>query len=285
MSDFDSKPFSLVEKGGSDENLKSTDDIIEEIGFGKFHIHLLLLTGIAISCEAMELTLLTYLQGCAAAEWNLSSNEKSMLGGSITTGQLVGLLVFGTLADRYGRRILILSGWFLIIVFGMFSAISSNIWVLLFFRFFVGVGIASQVIMFDLAVELLPSDMRGKLLTLCSIFFVFGELLISGLAYLLLEKFGWRWLVFYTALPTIIITMFGIWFLPESPRWLVSQNSINDAEIVLSRICIINKRVIPSYHLRGVYGEVYREGNFMELISENLFNSTKHIWIIWYDFI
>jgi len=282
MADL-SKPFSLVEKGSTTPNIRTTDQIIDEIGFGIFHIQFLLVVGIAISCEAMELSLLIFLQGCAAVEWNLGSWEKSVLSSAIACGQLIGLFLFGTLSDKYGRKSMIVIGWGIIIVFGMASALSPNVWTLAVLRGFVGIGIASQVIMFDLAVEIFPAEMRGRLLVFAAMFFVLGELVVAGLAYIVLDAQGWRWLVFYTAVPVIIIATVGVWLIPESPRWLVSQGRVAEAEAVLTNICISSKRVIQSYSLKSGRpgGSGFKEGDFTELFSKKFFTVSYKIWPIW----
>eukprot|EP01041_Mallomonas_annulata_P000094 gene94-128_t len=278
-----SKPFSLVDKGGSIPNLKTTDQVIEEIGFGRYHVKLLIITGFAVACEAMELSLLLFLQGCAVAEWGLSDNEKSMLGSAVGGGQMIGLILSGTLADKYGRRSVVFSGWVFIIIFGLASSLSQNIWTLVFFRFLVGVGISSQVIMFDIAVEILPMETRGSLLACTSAFYVFGELFVAGFAYTLLDAYGWRWLVFATAMPTILVLIFGIFYVPESPRWLVSQHRHTDAEVVLAHICHENRRVISSYTLKRTYSEKYKEGSLQELFSRKLYFITFRVWPIWFS--
>ena len=282
MREDNRKPFSLVEKGGPIANIKTTDQVLEEIGFGWFHIQLIIIAGIALSCEAMELSLLTFLQGCVTAEWDLSQQEKSMLTSAVYVGQLIGLLLFGTLADHYGRRTIVLIGWTFIVVFGIASAASPNVWVLLVFRALVGVGIASQVVMFNLALEILPAESRGRLLIYSSLFFGFGELMITGMAFAILDTAGWRWLLFLAAAPVFFILIVGIWAIPESPRWLVSQNRIAEAEAVLTGICITNNQIIPSYILKGNYGgEGYKEGSFSELISNRLFFISRKVWPIW----
>eukprot|EP00607_Mallomonas_marina_P005717 CAMPEP_0182436382 /NCGR_PEP_ID=MMETSP1167-20130531/81240_1 /TAXON_ID=2988 /ORGANISM="Mallomonas Sp, Strain CCMP3275" /LENGTH=480 /DNA_ID=CAMNT_0024628495 /DNA_START=34 /DNA_END=1476 /DNA_ORIENTATION=- len=281
MTDSSSKPFSLVEKGSSSSNIKTTDQVIDEIGFGTFHMQFLLICGVAISCEAMELALLVFLQGCAIAEWNLNTSEKAILASAVALGQLIGLLIFGSLSDKYGRRLLIIAGWIIIVSFGMISALSPNFWALSILRFFVGIGIASQVVMFDLAVEILPAEFRGRLLVFAEIFFVLGELIIALLAYALLDTYGWRWLVFYTAVPVFAVAIMGIWFIPESPRWLVSQNRGTEAEAVLSSICISSKRVIPAYTLKASSGSGFKEGDFSELFSKKFFTVSRKVWPIW----
>lgn len=278
------KPFSLVETDGgqSNKNQKSIDQVIDDIGMGRYQIQLLIMAGIAISCEVMELTILTFLQGCVAVEWNLSTTVKSSLTISIFFGQIIGLFIFGQLADTYGRRKIILIGWNMIIIFGMLSSLSPNIYILIILRTLVGVGIGSQIIFFDLVLELLPIKNRGTLLVLSNLFFAFGEIFIVLLAYATLGSLGWRWLVFFSTLPVLIITVIGAWILPESPRWLLTKHRITEAEEVFSVIANINRKVLPYYILKDDFpGYSNSAPNVLDLFSPNLISITMKTWLLW----
>jgi len=278
------KPFSLVENGCGQNNndQKTIDQVIDGIGLGRYQIQLLVMAGIAISCEVMELTILTFLQGCAAAEWNLSTAMKSSLTISIFFGQIIGLFIFGQMADNYGRKKIILIGWNMIVIFGLLSSLSPNIYILIMFRTLVGVGIGSQIIFFDLVLELLPLENRGTLLVLSNLFFAIGELFIVLLAWGTLGTLGWRWLVFFSTIPVLIVSIIGASILPESPRWLLSKHKATEAEEIFSIIASVNGKILPYDILRDDFpGYVISTPTVMDLLSPHLLSITLKIWLLW----
>jgi MFS family permease len=284
MDTEDTKTFSLVGAGIS-LNYKTPDEVLEEMGFGRFHFRLLSLACLTVACQAIELNLLTYLQVCAGVEWNLSSSSKALLTCGVFLGQIIGLVLAGPMADTYGRKPVILFSWAAIAVFGMLSAVSPNVWVLLCLRALVGAGIASQVVFFDLLSELLPIDIRGRCLTFSLIFFAIGDTCTTGLAYLLLDAYGWRWMVFAASCPFAIIFFIGLLLILESPRYLLVNHQVMEAETVLMNIGIVNEFVIPAYSLKLCRHETCTENSaniYAWLLSRKLRHATLLIWPLWY---
>jgi putative MFS transporter len=94
------------------------DALIESIPLSLWHVRLLILCGLLFMVDAMEVALLSFLTTCVGNEWHLGGSERASISSVVFCGQLVGGLVWGNLADKYGRKQTFLAASALIAVFG-----------------------------------------------------------------------------------------------------------------------------------------------------------------------
>ncbi len=159
---------------------------------------------------------------------------------SALIGTILGALVAGRPADRWGRRGSLLAVAVLYFVSAIGSAWPWDWASLLFFRFLGGIGVGGASVICPLYIaEIAPASRRGRLVALAQFNVVLGILL----AYLSNWLIGgilpggdaWRWMFGVEALPAAVF--FGLLFLtPESPRWLAAKNRIEEARRVLEAI-------------------------------------------------
>jgi MFS family permease len=168
-------------------------------------------------------TLLSYISFCAAEEWHLTGAETASISSVVFLGITIGNILFGLMADKYGRRKAYLCGSALLSAAGLLTALAANIETLLVLRGLVGVGVGSSPVPFDILAEFLPHETRGEFLLMIEFFWTFGTLFVAGAAWLLLEAYGWRALVLATTLPVLLALGLSSYLLPESPRWLLAQ--------------------------------------------------------------
>jgi DNA-binding LytR/AlgR family response regulator len=81
---------------------------------------------------------------------------------------------------------------------------------------------------FDLLAELLPRTMRGKFLVYIEFWWTFGSMFVTGLAWLILSSSGWRALIYVTAAPVTLSCIISYFYLPESPRWLLTKGKVKE---------------------------------------------------------
>ncbi|KAM7542216.1 hypothetical protein Aperf_G00000010445 [Anoplocephala perfoliata] len=115
--------------------------------------------------------------------------------------------------------------------------------------------------------EFLPVKYRAKVLIGISIFWAVGSTLEIGLAFVVLPKLGWRWLVFFSAIP-LIVFCFLVPYLPESVHYLVTANRKNEAEEVIKKMAMLNRRV-------PLEGELVRSAS---VTSEIELGKLSHLW-------
>lgn len=262
---------------------KSIEEIVDDLGFGTYQIHLLFICGGSRAVYGSVVQLMTLIQGCIMLEWGLDEVYESVLTGSIFAGQIFGMLTLGPLADYYGRRPIILVGWALILVFGLLACLATDIWYLIACEVLVGVGIgAIQALTYSLFLEAVPVRLRSRVMY-TTLFTVLGELYVISVAWGgVLSIYGWRWLSFYAILPLIIISIYGFFVLEESARWLVTQGKIAEARKVLTSIALVNNKVGYSIKLKEtpVSSEKDSFESFAELFSPQLWDTTLYIWAV-----
>uniref|UniRef100_A0A3B3Y2M5 Major facilitator superfamily (MFS) profile domain-containing protein n=1 Tax=Poecilia mexicana TaxID=48701 RepID=A0A3B3Y2M5_9TELE len=157
-------------------------------------------------------------------------------------GVLVGCLVFGAISDRFGRRFAVLLSILLLLLFGVITAFSPNIYVYIIFKFLCGSSGVTFLLIWFPAVEWTDVSKSALCTTTIIAFFSIGQMLLSGVAYLIRN---WRILQLVLFSPLIVILLLFFWFLPESSRWLVTHNRKEEAVKELLRAARVNKRRVP----------------------------------------
>uniref|UniRef100_A0A3P8VYW1 Solute carrier family 22 member 5-like n=1 Tax=Cynoglossus semilaevis TaxID=244447 RepID=A0A3P8VYW1_CYNSE len=154
-------------------------------------------------------------------------------------GILVASFLSGQISDRYGRKIVLFVTLAVHSLF-IFLQVFANSWaVFCALHFVVGMGqISNYVSAFVLGTELLGPRARTIFSTIgVNLFFDVGYMLLPLCAYLLRD---WRKLLLCLSLPGFLCLPFW-WFIPESPRWLVSQGRVKEAEAIVRDIAKRNK--------------------------------------------
>ncbi len=168
-------------------------------------------------------------------------------------GCLFGALIAGWLSDRFGRKRLLLFSAFLFAATSIGIGFSQEFVVFVAWRILGGVaiGLASSLSPMYIA-EIAPAHMRGKLVAINQLTIVIGILAAQLINYAIAEnippgiseemlrnswncRVGWRWMFAATAVPSMVF-LFGMFFNPESPRWLVKNGRREQARGILARI-------------------------------------------------
>lgn len=157
--------------------------------------------------------------------WGLSAAVHGIAMGAALYGTVVGSLIGGWPADRFGRRATLLWVGVLYIVSAIGCAFAWNVGVFIAARIIGGIGIGVSTVVAPLYIsEIAPTAHRGKLAAMFQFNIVLG-IVIAFASNALLVGIGenaWRWMLGVAAIPSVLYTVmcFGI---PESPRWLLTQ--------------------------------------------------------------
>ena len=168
-------------------------------------------------------------------------------------GCLVGAIAAGALSDRFGRKRLLMVAALLFAVTSVGNALAPSFTWFIAWRMFGGVaiGLASSLSPMYIS-EVAPAQMRGKLVSINQLTIVIGILLAQYINWFLVRNLppgatdefirnswfgqqGWRWMFGLTAVPSLLFLL-GMFFVPESPRWLAKNGQPERARGVLSQI-------------------------------------------------
>lgn len=176
-----------------------------------------------------------------ADQLNLTPAMEGVVVSSLLFGAGIGSFFGGRLADRRGRRKMLIMLAVLFFFSAIGCAISPNVEGLIACRFILGlaVGGASVTVPTYLA-EMSPVEGRGRMVTQNELMIVGGQLLAFVLNAIIGGVFGetahvWRYMLVIASLPAIVLWI-GMMAMPESPRWLVRHGKISEALHILKQM-------------------------------------------------
>lgn len=174
-------------------------------------------------------------------EFNLESQPT--MEGLIVAMSLIGATIIttfsGAVSDSIGRRPMLIISSVLYFISGLIMFWSPTVYVLLLARLIDGFGIGLAVTLVPVYIsETAPSDIRGLLNTFPQLTGSAGMFLsycmVFGMS--LMAQPNWRLMLGVLFIPSLLYFILTIFFLPESPRWLVSKGRMAEAKQVLQRL-------------------------------------------------
>ncbi|MFX1296613.1 MAG: sugar porter family MFS transporter [Promethearchaeota archaeon] len=174
--------------------------------------------------------------GFIKEDFGLISFVEELLVSSVLIGAILGAFMGGELADRYGRRKIIILAAIIFTGGAIGTSLAPNVIILIIGRIIVGlaIGIASFVAPLYIS-ESAPPKIRGFLVTFNQLAITIGIVISYLVDFGLSLIRGWRYMFGLAVIPGIIL-MIGMWRMPDSPRWLVNHGNIDKAQKVLIEI-------------------------------------------------
>jgi MFS transporter, SP family, arabinose:H+ symporter len=157
---------------------------------------------------------------------------------SALIGTVMGALISGKPADRYGRKSILFIIAALYVITAVGSSLANHVSSFIVFRFLGGIGVgASSVVAPMYIAEISPAKIRGKMTAIFQFNVIFG-ILMAYISNYLLRDMGsepWRWMLGVAAVPAFVY--FALLFIiPESPRFLIKIGQMTKARSILEKI-------------------------------------------------
>lgn len=226
--------------------------------------------GIATFFDAYTVLAIAFAMPQLVSEWQLTPTEVGLIISAGYIGQIFGAVIFGSLAERFGR---LKTLFFTILLFVSMDVMCLFAWSgasMMLFRFLQGVGTGGEVPVASAYInEFVGAEKRGRFFLLYEVIFPIG-LMFAGMAgYFLVPVYGWKAMFIVGLIPSVL-TIPLRWLMPESPRWLATQGRTAEADAVVSmleRSATRRGLVLAEPQVRPVDPRTVAKSDWRELFS------------------
>jgi SP family galactose:H+ symporter-like MFS transporter len=171
--------------------------------------------------------------------WGISDDQLEWVTTAVLIGAVLGAALSGRVSDILGRKKVIIAASVIFALGALATGAAPNISLLVTGRIIIGlaIGIASFSVPMYIS-EISPTRKRGALVTMNQLMITIGILVSYISDYLIANDanpFSWRWM-FYIGLIPALILFIGMFFVPETPRWLIGRGREEEGRKVLNKV-------------------------------------------------
>src|SRR5262245_32852661 len=230
---------------------------LDRLPWGRFHTLVIAALGITWILDGLEVTLAGSIAGALkeSSTPRFSNTDIGLASSAYLAGAVLGAMFFGCLTDRLGRKKLFFITLAVYLTATAATAFSWNIASFAFFRFVTGAGIGGEYAAINSAIqELIPARVRGWSDLVVNGSFWIGAAIGALGSLVLLDPnlidpdLGWRLAFLIGAGLACLIFLMRFW-IPESPRWLMTHGYVTEAERVVADI---ESRFVPPPQTQGL---------------------------------
>jgi AAHS family 4-hydroxybenzoate transporter-like MFS transporter len=256
-------------------------ELIDSRPLSPFQVVVVVLCFLIVALDGVDTASIGFIAPAIRAEWQVPAAQLAPLFGAGLAGLMAGAFLFGPLADRFGRkRVLVVS----VICFGLGSiacAFSGSLWGLVALRFVTGLGLGGALPnAITLTSEYCPVKRRATLVTTMYCGFTIGSSLGGLASASLVEAYGWRSAFLVGGLLPLLLAPLLLWRLPESVRYLV-LNGKQPSRIVATLRQIARDMLIPA-DATFAADEPLPGTRVSQLFKPQLLRGTLLIWLTFF---
>ena len=232
---------------------------------------------LVVAIDGFDTAIIGFIAPAIRAEWSLQIATLGPLFAAGLLGLMVGAFASGPLADRHGRKTLLIGSMMLFGVASLASAFSAGLQSLIWLRFLTGVGLGGAMpTTITIASEYCPRARRSSLVTLMFCGFTIGSAMGGFIASHVLPIYGWRALLIGGGVAPIALAPVLGWILPESVRYLVMKGGSQE------RVAHVLRRIAPAADFSGarfVGAAPPTVSPVRQLFGGGLFTGTLLLWL------
>jgi AAHS family 4-hydroxybenzoate transporter-like MFS transporter len=196
-------------------------ELLEESRIGPLQIRVFVLCMICLIMDGFDVQAMGYVAPAVVQDWGV---PRSVLGGVFAAanfGVLIGSLVFSMVADKIGRRPVLIGATLFFSVMAIATAFAQNVQQLLWLRFIAGIGMGCIMPNATALIgEFSPKRSRVTFMMCITVGFTFGAALAGMVSLWMIPAFGWRSVFIFGGMVPLAIALLMIWGLPESLQFL-----------------------------------------------------------------
>ena len=221
----------------------TVDEALAQAGAGRFQRRLMGIFGLVWAADAMQVVAVGFAAPSIAASFGVEMRTALQSGTLFFLGMFLGAALFGRLADRIGRRNVLMVTVACDAVFGIASVFAPGFGWLLALRFLTGMAVGGTLpVDYAMMAEFLPPKNRGRWLVWLEGFWALGTLVVALTAWFAATfavAAPWKLIYLVAALPACLGIFLRLW-VPESPMYLLHRGREPEARAILDRIRTAN---------------------------------------------
>lgn len=221
----------------------------QDSNLNKHQKNILLIVTLAWIFDAFDYLMLTYIAVDMMKEFNVTAAVFGTVTSITVLARLVGGSLIGAVADKWGRRIPLITSMIWYGIFQFISGFSPTFTILYALRFLFGLGMGSMYsVGVPLLMETVPSNKRGLASGLLEIGFPAGGILASLLYGIIYTSGGWREMFYIAAVPPILLAIYSMFTLKETKKWINEQAPKNSIEKIPLLNLFMGKQLWNTVH-------------------------------------
>jgi MFS transporter, putative metabolite:H+ symporter len=254
---------------------------LESVPVTRWHVRCRIIMGSATFFDAFSALSLAFALPVLVKAWHISPQQSGYLISSAYLGQLIGALLFSWMAERFGRVRSATIAVAIIAVMGLACAAARDYSTLFTCRFIQGIGIGGEMPVAAAYIsELSRARGRGRFFLLYEMIFPIGLMAAGQAGAWLVPAWGWQAIFLVGGIPSMVVTWL-VARLPESPRWLISQGRLREAEAIIETVEAGRRPETesPATPPAGIPPRT----RWSELLSEFYRTRTLIVWTLWFS--
>jgi AAHS family benzoate transporter-like MFS transporter len=214
----------------------NTTEVIANSKFNRFHLRLLLWSFLIIAFDGYDLVVYGTVVPVLIEQWNLTSVEAGAMGSYGLFGMMFGAIFFGIIADRIGRKKVIVVTVILFSLFTFLCGFAETPTMFSSYRFLAGLGLGGIMPnIIALLTDYAPKSMKSMLVSIVLCGYSVGGILAPLLGIFLMPTFGWESIFWVAALPLLVLPIMYKQ-LPETASHLIRTGKKEELFAILSKV-------------------------------------------------
>jgi putative MFS transporter len=264
------------------------DDIVarlERLPTSWWQVKARIIVGVATFFDAFDALAIASVLPVIVPLWKLAPAQIGFLISAGFLGQLAGALLFGWIAERYGRMTAMIWSIALFAVMSLVCALAWDYTSLLVFRTIQGIGLGGEVPVAAVFIsELAKAQGRGRFVLLYELVFPIGLVAASLVGLWVVPHLGWQYMFVVGALPALLALVLRR-LLPESPRWLAVRGRNSEAQAAMALIETETQKATgrPLPPVKPVVSTLDKPASISDLFGPLYLRRTLVVWVIWFS--